>query len=86
MPDDLRATIAEVAPMLAELGYDPTAYPPQYGTPDREVVMNDAAVHDQINEKGLIGKLNIPFKEMTLRKVGGGNGKMRDLNFKRSKM
>ncbi|CAK1582406.1 unnamed protein product [Parnassius mnemosyne] len=34
LPADVRADMAELAPMLSVLGYDPWANPPHYGTPE----------------------------------------------------
>ncbi|XP_077995741.1 protein-tyrosine sulfotransferase 1-like [Glandiceps talaboti] len=34
IPEDTLADMTEVAPMLAKLGYDPMANPPEYGQPD----------------------------------------------------
>ncbi len=44
-PDDILADMAEIAPMLAKLGYDPTANPPDYGQPDAFVVNKTLAMH-----------------------------------------
>ncbi|VDK30583.1 unnamed protein product [Anisakis simplex] len=35
----------EIAPMLAELGYDPLANPPKYGSPDEMVLRNTNELH-----------------------------------------
>ncbi|XP_070572657.1 protein-tyrosine sulfotransferase 1-like [Ptychodera flava] len=40
IPEDVLEIMAEVAPMLAKLGYDPMANPPSYGEPDDIVVNN----------------------------------------------
>lgn len=40
IPDDVVRDMAKVAPMLAELGYDPQANPPNYGRPDSFVLNN----------------------------------------------
>ena len=40
IPDDVIADMADIAPMLAHFGYDPNANPPNYGSPDGEVVKN----------------------------------------------
>ncbi|ELT98768.1 hypothetical protein CAPTEDRAFT_101041, partial [Capitella teleta] len=37
IPTDVREEMSKLAPMLANLGYDPSAYPPKYGTPDERV-------------------------------------------------
>ncbi|VDN39126.1 unnamed protein product, partial [Gongylonema pulchrum] len=39
-PDDIVQDMATIAPMLAELGYDPNANPPKYGEPDPIVLRN----------------------------------------------
>ena len=43
IPLDLRKDMHKVAPMLKVLGYDPDAYPPNYGEPDQMV--KDADSH-----------------------------------------
>uniref|UniRef100_A0A023G4M9 Protein-tyrosine sulfotransferase n=1 Tax=Amblyomma triste TaxID=251400 RepID=A0A023G4M9_AMBTT len=40
IPEDVVRDMARVAPMLAELGYDPMANPPNYGRPDSFVLNN----------------------------------------------
>ena len=40
IPADVKRDIENIAPMLRRLGYDPHAYPPNYGTPDKEVMSN----------------------------------------------
>jgi len=40
IPEDVLRDMAEIAPMLAELGYDPAANPPNYGSPDSFVADN----------------------------------------------
>ncbi|KAG9487022.1 hypothetical protein GDO78_007084 [Eleutherodactylus coqui] len=40
LPTDIVEDMARVAPMLARLGYDPSANPPKYGNPDALVVNN----------------------------------------------
>ncbi|TKR94001.1 hypothetical protein L596_008353 [Steinernema carpocapsae] len=37
-PDDVVKDMAEIAPMLEALGYDPNANPPNYGKPDEAVL------------------------------------------------
>ncbi|KAG9353550.1 hypothetical protein JZ751_011668 [Albula glossodonta] len=41
---DVLADMAEIAPMLSRLGYNPNANPPQYGQPDPSVVNNTERV------------------------------------------
>ncbi len=40
IPDDVKRDMASIAPMLERLGYDPQAYPPNYGNPDAFVAEN----------------------------------------------
>lgn len=40
IPDDVVKDMAEIAPMLSVLGYDPYANPPNYGKPDETVASN----------------------------------------------
>uniref|UniRef100_A0A5F8HJ40 Protein-tyrosine sulfotransferase n=1 Tax=Monodelphis domestica TaxID=13616 RepID=A0A5F8HJ40_MONDO len=40
IPVDVLKDMAQIAPMLARLGYDPYANPPNYGTPDPIVINN----------------------------------------------
>jgi len=44
IPDDVKQKMREIAPMLEQLGYDPSAYPPNYGLPDKEVEENTLRV------------------------------------------
>ena len=39
-PTDIRKDMRIIAPMLEKLGYDPFAYPPNYGDPDKFVAKN----------------------------------------------
>lgn len=45
IPEDVVRDMAEVAPMLSVLGYDPYANPPDYGKPDSYVQENTYKVH-----------------------------------------
>lgn len=47
IPKDVVADMAELAPMLAKLGYDPAANPPNYGSPDAFVADNTRRIRDQ---------------------------------------
>jgi len=52
IPEDVISDMAEIAPMLEKLGYDPTwseSNPPNYGTPDAVVVKNtnDVMKHNE---------------------------------------
>lgn len=38
IPDDVVNDMANIAPMLSTLGYDPAANPPTYGIPENEAV------------------------------------------------
>lgn len=40
VPEDVRRDIHKIAPMLSKLGYDPDAYPPNYGQADKVVQDN----------------------------------------------
>jgi len=40
VPEDVKANIRQIAPMLEKLGYDPYAYPPNYGEADAFVAEN----------------------------------------------
>lgn len=40
IPSDVVRDMASIAPMLATLGYDPNANPPDYGKPDAFVLQN----------------------------------------------
>lgn len=44
VPDDVRRDIRKIAPMLEKLGYDPDAYPPNYGEADRFVQDNTVEI------------------------------------------
>lgn len=43
--DDIVQDMSSIAPMLAELGYDPNANPPKYGEPDAIVLKNTDELH-----------------------------------------
>ena len=53
MPDDVVEDMANIAPMLEKMGYDPNGNPPNYGTPDDEVIKNtkDIKDHNDVWEK-----------------------------------
>lgn len=53
IPEDVIADMAEVAPMLKTMGYDPHANPPNYGDADKEVIdnTNDIKKHNDDWEK-----------------------------------
>lgn len=40
IPDDVVQDMADIAPMLNKMGYDPNGNPPVYGRPDSEVAKN----------------------------------------------
>ena len=44
IPDDVKQDMAVIAPMLQRLGYDPNAFPPNYGTPDKVVMKQSAEI------------------------------------------
>jgi len=61
MPDDVVEDMANIAPMLEKMGYDPNGNPPNYGTPDDEVVKNTNEVKahkDDWERQGEIVKSN----------------------------
>ncbi|XP_034995686.1 protein-tyrosine sulfotransferase 1 isoform X2 [Zootoca vivipara] len=45
IPDDVLHDMPVIAPMLAKLGYDPYANPPNYGKPDQKVLENTRRVY-----------------------------------------
>ncbi|CAD6185853.1 unnamed protein product [Caenorhabditis auriculariae] len=45
IPEDVVKDMADIAPMLAKLGYDPNANPPNYGKPDEIVRKKTEDVH-----------------------------------------
>ena len=44
IPPDVLQDMAVIAPMLAKLGYDPYANPPNYGKPDPKILENTRRV------------------------------------------
>ena len=46
IPPDVRQDMDTIAPMLKKLGYDPSAYPPNYGTPDKIVKEHSNMLHE----------------------------------------
>lgn len=50
IPDDVVKDMADIAPMLSVLGYDPYANPPSYGKPDDMVADNTRQVLDHPGE------------------------------------
>lgn len=48
IPDGVVEDMARIAPMLAKLGYDPKANPPNYGNPDALVINNTKRVCSKI--------------------------------------
>lgn len=68
IPDDVVEDMANIAPMLEKMGYDPNGNPPNYGTPDKEVVKNTNEIKEnnevwekqgelvkQLSKKDIIG-------------------------------
>lgn len=45
IPPDVLQDMAVIAPMLAKLGYDPYANPPNYGKPDPKILENTRRVY-----------------------------------------
>jgi len=61
-PEDIVDEMDEIAPMLAKMGYDPDANPPNYGVPDGIVANNTKEVHEhgkewEIRSKQLINQM-----------------------------
>ena len=59
IPDDVIEDMANIAPMLEKMGYDPNGNPPKYGIPDDEVIKNtkDVKDHNDVwNKQGEIVK------------------------------
>ncbi|CAN7944210.1 unnamed protein product [Ixodes pacificus] len=50
IPEDVVRDMAKVAPMLAQLGYDPAANPPDYGQPDNFVLNNTLEIKKKMEE------------------------------------
>ncbi len=46
IPDDVKRDMERIAPMLRRLGYDPNAYPPNYGNPDTFVSDNTEKIRN----------------------------------------
>ncbi|XP_056644661.1 protein-tyrosine sulfotransferase [Diorhabda sublineata] len=49
IPEDVVRDMAEIAPMLSVLGYDPYANPPNYGKPDDEVASKTKEIQENKN-------------------------------------
>lgn len=47
IPDEVVNDMANIAPMLATLGYDPNANPPSYGQPEVETVVGAGGPEQQ---------------------------------------
>lgn len=50
IPEDVVRDMADIAPMLSVLGYDPYANPPNYGKPDKEVADNTNKIKNHVEE------------------------------------
>lgn len=50
VPDDVVKDMADIAPMLSVLGYDPYANPPNYGKPDDMVADNTRNIQHNVDE------------------------------------
>lgn len=48
IPDDVVRDMAEIAPMLSVLGYDPYGNPPAYGSPDAFVADNTKRIRANV--------------------------------------
>ena len=87
IPGDVLQDMAHIAPMLARLGYDPYANPPNYGHPDPLVVNNTHRVsvadmgpgpqhpRGPLEQKGLLNRKRAGEKQMLLSFWGAGNGR-----------
>jgi len=67
MPDEVIEDMANIAPMLEKMGYDPDGNPPKYGTPDEEVVKNTNEINahkDDWEKRGEIVKSNSKKKDV----------------------
>uniref|UniRef100_A0A1B6DNH9 Protein-tyrosine sulfotransferase n=1 Tax=Clastoptera arizonana TaxID=38151 RepID=A0A1B6DNH9_9HEMI len=64
-PSDVVKDMADLAPMLNKLGYDPEANPPNYGSPDAFVADNTRKIRDQVSywEKKA-SNLNLPIEDL----------------------
>ena len=62
IPEDVVADMAEIAPMLRTLGYDPAANPPNYGKPDPQVA--DNTLHIRANADFWKQKENMIFDQL----------------------
>jgi len=49
-PDDVIADMANIAPMLSSLGYNPSANPPKYGEADQVVMKNTKDIREHDND------------------------------------
>ena len=69
IPDDVIRDMNKIAPMLEKLGYDPYSNPPNYGTPDDEVVQNTKNIKEHMeewNRKGIVMK-NLSKKKLSFK-------------------
>jgi len=57
IPEDVITDMADIAPMLKTMGYDPNANPPNYGTPDAVVVKNTNEILEHNEEWEKKGEL-----------------------------
>lgn len=77
IPDDVIKDMADIAPMLSVLGYDPYANPPNYGTPDSNVADNTRDIQrnsKRWEEKAReMFKLNAANNKLLADAAGGGN-------------
>merc|ERR1719273_1230536 len=61
IPEDVVADMAEIAPMLEKMGYDPHGNPPKYGDADKEVIDNTINIkqhNEEWDKQGEIVKQN----------------------------
>ena len=67
MPNDVVEDMANIAPMLEKMGYDAHGNPPNYGTPDAEVVKNTKDVREHAEDWEKQGDL---VKQLSKRVAG----------------
>lgn len=69
IPDDVVREMADIAPMLSVLGYDPYANPPVYGAPDSLVSDNTRRYEPIYYAAWLLQLLHIVLQAMYIQMV-----------------
>lgn len=59
--ETLRSQVSAIAPMLTKLGYDANAYPPNYGTPDKDVYVQSQLVESELQAEAIREANNMNF-------------------------